>query len=372
MSNSVHLARWLKQFAGSDHKFRIVPSTPQRTLHPEIENLVASFRNQFSIGFISRWLSWPISILDILAKKFVRGALVGWEFYRFQPDVVHVLEFQNGGYSYLRAARLVRKLAEVPLLLTPYGSDIYWYQQFPNHRKKIEKLLRMAMGFSAECKRDERLATKFGFSGVFGPTIPAFGSVELSINRSGNRIRNKIAVKGYQNHLGQALNAFKALEQVVDLLAGSEVVVFSCEPLTEIAAKRFEDQHGVKVSVFRPGALSHEGVQHLLSESSTLISLSKSDGISASMIEAMANGAVPIQSKTSCCDEWLDDGIGGFLVSFEDIDEISSRLRFILSNQDFRERAAAHNFKQLSSRMSYSKSWAAAQATYAMLHHNKA
>jgi hypothetical protein len=40
-------------------------------------------------------------------------------------------------------------------------------------------------------------------------------------------------------------------------------------------------------------------------KASVFIGLSLSDGISTSMLEAMAMGAIPVQTSTACCDEWF-------------------------------------------------------------------
>jgi glycosyltransferase involved in cell wall biosynthesis len=45
---------------------------------------------------------------------------------------------------------------------------------------------------------------------------------------------------------------------------------------------------------------------------------SLSEGISTSMLEAMAMGAIPIQTCTSCADEWIINGEAGFLVEPND------------------------------------------------------
>ena len=37
------------------------------------------------------------------------------------------------------------------------------------------------------------------------------------------------------------------------------------------------------------------------------VGLSLSDGISTSLLESMAMGAIPVQTATACCDEWFTD-----------------------------------------------------------------
>lgn len=367
MADSIHLAQWLRQFEGSEHEFRLVSSSPHRRVHKVIRDLMTRSPGQFSIGRMSRFLSLPLWVADRLLSNFLRGVLISLNAWKLKPDLVHVLEFQNGGYSYLRAEALSKRLRDTPLLLTPYGSDIYWFQRFPKHIPRIKSLLSRADAISAECRRDEILATKYGFNGLFGPRVPAFGAMKLDLQRNQNSQRNRIAVKGYQNHWGQALNALKAIESIAPSLEGFEITLFSCNSVTIKEARRLSERTGLSLVAYPKGALSHDKVQEIFSQSVALVALSTSDGQSASMVEAMANGAVPIHSRTSCCDEWLEEGVGGFLVDFDDISDVASRLEFVVKNPSFRENAAKSNFAYLTEKLEANKTHEAVHATYEML-----
>jgi hypothetical protein len=365
MADSVHLAKWLRQFSNSGHVFEIVPSSPHRRIHPILRELLTS-SNSFRLHWIPRLLSLPLWIGDRVLNDWLRGALIAWRSRSFKPDLVHVLEFQNGGYSYLRATRLSKSL-DVPLLLTPYGSDIYWFQQFPRHLVKIRSLLGRAAGISSECRRDELLALKYGFQGKFGPRLPASGGLNLILSRVQNPSRTRIAVKGYQNHWGQALVALRCIEDLAGVLQDFEITLFSCNRVTIKAAKRLATKTGLKVTAFRKGALQNDQVHQLLSESIALVSLSKSDGVPASMLEAMANGAVPIQSDTSAADEWLEQGQGGFLVKWDDVKTIKEKLIYIVKTPEFRESVARTNFEKLKSTIDSEMTLDVALQTYEML-----
>lgn len=316
------------------------------------------------MGLFSRVLSLPFWIADRFLSDWIRGILLAFYAERFKPDLIHVNEFQNAGYMYLRARAMSNSARAAKLLVTPYGSDIYWFQQFPKHLKKIKDLLSFTDAVSAECRRDEFLAKKYGFDGVFGPRIPAFGSINLDLDRALSSDRKTIAVKGYQNHWGQALNAIEVIRSLAPQLEGYTIELFSCNKVTVRAARGLRRETGLKVIAHPKGSLTNSQVQDIMNRSLAMIALSKSDGISASMIEAMVNGAVPIQSKTSCCDEWLDDGLGGFLVDFDDKAAISSHLSFLLENLDFRAKAARHNIESLQSKLNPEKLSGLARETY--------
>ena len=366
MADSVHLSRWLSQFKGSEHEFRVVSSSPHRTIHRQLKDLLST--PKFSMSWVSRVMSLPLWLGDRVFSNWLRGILVALEASIFKPDLVHVLEFQNAGYVFLRAEKLNPALRRTKLLLTPYGSDMFWFQRFPRHLTRIKLLLERADAMSCECHRDELLATSYRFQGKFMPRIPAFGGVRLSAPSGDRSQRRTIAVKGYQYSLGQAIMALEALELIASEIKDYEIVLYSCNRKTIQAAKKLQTSSGLTITCFPKFALSNDQVHALFARSAIYIGLSKSDGISASMIEAMANGAIPIQSDTSCGSEWMDDGVGGYLVDYADVSKISELVLTVLGDEQFQASAAQANFEKLSDLLRPEIITRAAQATYAEIH----
>jgi hypothetical protein len=365
MADSIHLAKWLSQFKHSDLRFRVVSSSPHRFVHPMLLELLET--PKFSMGWLSRRFSFFFWICDRFLSDRIRGLVIAKEIKTFNPDLVHVMEFQNGGYAYLRARNLSETIPKYKLLLTPYGSDIFWFQNYPAHLAKIKNLLSVADGLSSECRRDELLAQKYGFEGMFMPRIPAFGSFDLSRPETDRSQRNIIAVKGYQNKWGQAVNAIKAIERVAPYLENLSVAIYSAEGGAISAARRLHQRTGIEVKVHRKHSLTNQEILELFSRSQIYIGLSKSDGISASMIEAMSQGAIPIQSNTSCCGEWLDDEIGGYLVKYDEIELISQKILRVIRNEEFQIQAATHNYYSLKSKLDSGAGQKAAFDTYRLL-----
>ena len=123
----------------------------------------------------------------------------------------------------------------------------------------------------------------------------------------------------------------------------------------------------MNVITHRKGALAHNEVQDLFASSLIYVGLSKSDGISASMIEAMASGAVPIQSNTSCCEEWLKDGEGGYLVDFDDTPTVAQHLINLVTSPEKAERARERNFSDLLENLEPATTKRAVHETYEKL-----
>lgn len=366
MADSVHLARWLEHFENTEYEFVIFPSSPHRKVHPRILGLTERSPDKFRIPRLMKHLALPFWAVDRLLDDWLRGVLIATYSSSFRPALVHVLEFQNAGYAFLKARKLSPALASTRLLLTPYGSDMYWFMRFPRHKRLLRQLVRSATAMSCECLRDEKLASSLGFQGQFMPRVPAFGSISINAD-SQSLPRNKIMVKGYQNRWGRASNAVKALKIAAPYLQGLEIHFFSCNLSTIWRAKRLAAVTGLNVTTYAKGALSHGEIQSLFASSLLYVGLSKSDGISASMIEAMAGGAIPIQSNTSCCEEWLTDGEGGYLVDYDSISLIAQLMITLVSSPDRLAKARKRNFTDLSQNLDPIKTGQAVQDTYERL-----
>ena len=68
-------------------------------------------------------------------------------------------------------------------------------------------------------------------------------------------------------------------------------------------------------------------------------------------IEAMAMGAFPIQTNTSCCEEWFVDGTTGFAVPPDDFETICDRFTTVLADDNLVDSAAEANLEIIRSRL---------------------
>jgi glycosyltransferase involved in cell wall biosynthesis len=83
------------------------------------------------------------------------------------------------------------------------------------------------------------------------------------------------------------------------------------------------------------------------------VGLSISDAISLSLLEAMAMGAFPVQSCTSCGDEWVEHGRTGLLVPPEDVDVVEEALRRALADDALVDGAARENWQTVKQRLDW-------------------
>lgn len=309
MLDSVHLGRWLGQFRDQKLEFTLFPSSPHRKIHGLIEDLlIQPSIAKYSLVPGARWLGLPLWLADRFLDNRIRGSLVRKHIGLFGPEIVHALELQNAGYVLLRA--LEREIRPKPkIILTNYGSDIFWFRQFPTHKSKLVRLLSLADAYGCECFRDARLARELGFEGEIHPPRPNAGGFSDEVMRIGGysqEARSVIAIKGYHGWAGRAHNAIRALELVEAQARQFDVVVYSCNLSTRFLAALVAIRTGLKIKTYGKRRLPHSEVLGLFAKSVIYVGVSESDGISTSMLEAMTMGAIPVQTSTACCDEWFD------------------------------------------------------------------
>jgi glycosyltransferase involved in cell wall biosynthesis len=342
MVDSIHAARWARQFDPNEVEFTLFPSGPNRRVH-------AIFKErELPIVPFGGLLSIPLWAADRIFDDRIRGLLLRRAIKRIKPDFIHALELQHAGYVTARA--LEDKKLDTAFIATNYGSDIFWFQKFPKHLAKIKKVLARANRYSAECFRDIDLARKYGFQEQGLPVFPnagGFTDVQLHRELLPPSQRKFIAIKGYEGWVGRASVSIEALYSLTSELAEFKIVFYSCNHSTIRLLKKAKKETSLNIAWHAKGALSHAQMMELLASSRVYVGLSLSDGISTSLLEAMSQGAFPIQTSTSCCNEWFDSGVGGF--SVDDISplEVTSKLAIALTDDALVDAAAKVNISKV-------------------------
>lgn len=321
MLDSVHVARWLKQFENLDFTFWLFPSSPHRSIHPEIVKL--TLEGKFVIVRGARLLGAPSWLVDRILKNRFRAWFLDRLIARVSPDIVHAIELQNAGYLCMQLKSL-RSRTPPRFIVTNYGSDIFRFQNQPRHRAQLRALLARADLYSCECLRDVKLARDLGFTGGVLPVIPnsgGFTNEQLSSAINAPSSRTVLAVKGYWGWAGRANIALHALESIADEVRKFDIVVYSANLRTKVLASQVRIRSGLRVRTLSKGALSHKQMLELFSKSKVYVGISLSDGISTSLLEAMAMGAIPVQTSTACCNEWFTDT--GVAIENLDVNEVA-------------------------------------------------
>ena len=349
MADSVHTARWLRQFDDDEIEFVLFPSTPHRRIHSLLlQHASISAKSTITI---SKWMKrggLPLGVADLMLNNRLRAVLLAKAIDAFKPDLIHVMETQHAGYLTDRALNSTTHKSK--LALSIWGSDLFWFQRFPKHQRRIRSLLKKVGVLITECQRDEDLARDLGFNGTCIYGVPASGgfdyqefmSAEHNLPPSKRKI---IAVKGYSGFVGLGLAAIKVLGRTSDLASDYKTVVFSANWKTWFVARIVKFRTGLEIEVRMKHSQSSEQMRSLFSASRVVMGVSKSDGLPATIKEAAFFGAFPVQTNTSCAGEWFKEGVSILLVPADSPDALELALRAALTDDNLVDSAAILNLE---------------------------
>lgn len=355
MLDSVHLGRWLRLQRDPSLRFILFPSGANRRLHPEIRQLIADPEGpQFDVVAHHRYISLLLAPLSLFLGLELRGILLGKAISKLQPEIIHLAEIQNAGYLYLKSS--AGKQKSWHLIVSNYGSDIFWFGREKKHRIKIRELLSETDSYSCECERDLELSTQFGFEGDRLILAPNSGGIRDSMiaDPEDSHDRNGVVIKGYQNWSGMGLMAIHAVHKMRQQLRNRKITVYSAGFLVQTycwALNRFKRSN---IRVFAKHSLTHGEVLRLFFTSEIYLGVSKTDGISTSVLEAMSQGCVPVQSATSCAADWFLEGRTGVSIETNDTTGIANAILSAIELVDGKD-ASTENLRIIKERYSVSK-----------------
>ena len=353
MLDSVHFARWLEQFVDEEIDFLILPSKKFKSLHPKLIHLLefpnlSSFKLLHNLmpihlyGYFDFSLNVVLSRLMHLDFRLISlRRLLGKCTFTF----VHCLEIQGAGYLVAKLDK--SKFGNSKVIVTNWGSDIYFYHKHAEHLEQIRKCLTVADLYSAECARDYDLAKQLGFTGDFLPCIPNAGGFQFhdSSELIAPSKRSQVLIKGYGGRFGRANLIIDVLPEVMRDFPGFEFRFFSVtdDVFSQLAdlSERFP---GRVHFTTQKRSLPHGELLKQFMLSRVYVGSSASDGISTSFLEAIVSGAYPIQTDTSCANEWVNEGICASIVS-ADSHEIAQALKMALSDNSLVDSACDINLK---------------------------
>lgn len=369
IASSIHTARWIAQISDQGWDIHLIPSSNYESIHPLLKNITVHnivTSHQKNINSTVKIKGFPLYFY-YLASLFRRRILkmINPDYNilhikniidEIKPDIIHSMEFQAAAYSMIKVKKIFEK--EFPIwIATNWGSDIYYYQNIREHKQKIKEVLSNCDYYCCECERDIVLAKLLGLKGKELPLLSAGGGFDLE-NLHAHRIiktseRKIILLKGYHGLLGRALVGLKALLICSREVSDYQIFVYSASSETEKEINKISESTNLKIKILP--RLSHEEMLELCGKTRISIGLSISDGMPVSFLEALVMGAFPIQSNTSCADEWITDGESGFIVPAEDEKSVANAIKKALEDDDLVDNAALINWKIAKERLDKKK-----------------
>lgn len=240
----------------------------------------------------------------VLTVPIVRRILRAW-----QPDVI--LSYYVTGYG-----TLGRLTGFHPLVQVTSGSDILLASRHPIMGKIVRRNLKEADLVTAWAPHMADAARASGARDVF--VLPA----GIDIDRfSAYQIPEPMPYDPIRLIISRSLKAFYRIDLLVEAarILASEQTPFSLTIAGDgpeyARLANMIDAYGLNNQVQLIGFVPNQSLPVLLSQHNTYISLVPSDGVSASLLEAMAVGLLPIVPRNPANADWITDDENGLLIS---------------------------------------------------------
>lgn len=256
---------------------------------------------------------------------------------------------------------VMKRNPNIPWVYSSWGSDLYYFKNFRKSKKNIQNTLPRINYLITDCKRDINIARDLGFSGEVLGTFPGGGGFNYNLSEAyilPVESRNIILIKGYQGRSGRCIEVLKALKNQSDKLKEFKVVVFAADNEVEnfIKEEKLFNLFSLKVYL-RKNFLPHEEILKLMGEALIYVGNSNSDGMPNTLLEAIAQGAFPIQSNPGGSSaEVVEHGKNGLLIEdFNDSIKIGELIRQAISNPILLKKAFEINQNKIKPRFEREK-----------------
>ena len=347
--NSIHFRRWSDQLRDSGHEvfwFDILDQgyAPSLSWMSQITGWKKRFLKRRGRTFLKKQTP---KLYKTLENKYDTPVAEAFEkaLHTINPDVVHSFALY---VSCAPIAGVMERYPNLKWIYSSWGSDLYYFRQFPEHLTDIKRVLTRMDFLFTDCYRDHHIAKGLGFRGQFMGVFPGGGGYNLEQFKSLHEpyeSRRVILVKGNENRSGRALNVLKALELCASYLRDFEVVIFGA---TNSEVFRFRESEIPNIQV--QGLLEHQDVLKLMGTAAIYIGNSNSDGMPNTLLEAICAGAYPIQSNPGgATAEIIESGVNGWLIDdCEDTRHIEEVITTVIQNKNHRQTAVEKNLIELS------------------------
>jgi glycosyltransferase involved in cell wall biosynthesis len=250
----------------------------------------------------------------------------------------------------------------VPLLISVWGDDFtYHARSSPMMANLTQNAMRKADALHADCRRDIRLAIKWGLridtmtmvepgNGGIRQEIFCPGEVDpqfiekFSLPKDAFYIVNPRGIRG----VARTDTFFQTIPLVRKEVPNVHFLALRMAGSGE--AEEWVRRLGIGACVSLLPALSMEDMPRLFRLSPIMLSLTVHDGLPNVLLEAMACGSYPVCGDLESLREWIHDGRNGSLVPVGEPDTVAGTLIRVASDSGLRRQAASHNKQIISDR----------------------
>jgi hypothetical protein len=194
-----------------------------------------------------------------------------------------------------------------------------------------------------------------GYLGQFLPCIPNAGGFKMnSIEVLAPESQTGIICKAYGGQFGRGDLLLIVLDEFLSFAPGTPVFLYSVTEDLLISVNALAAKYPNVQFSEQSRKISHSDLLSKFRTARIYIGLSRSDGISTSFLEALTTGTYPIQSNTSCAQEWVAKGAVASIVRLEK-EEILCELKESYNNIEKLSVAQAKNLKVAHENLDFEK-----------------
>ena len=300
---SLHFFRWSEQLERAGHEvhwFDILDGSPSERLPwvKKYNGWKLKYPNLKGRHFVKKKFPTVYKKLSRLVENDTAKAFEDL-LLKVNPDVVHSFVLY---ISCTPILKIMQKHNNIPWVYSSWGSDLYYYKNISKYKKDIINVLPRINYLITDCKRDVTIAKDLGFSGTVLGTFPGGGGFDYNTYDAYIKTpvteRNIILVKGYQGRSGRCIEVLKALSKIKAQLTPYKIIVFGASDEVITYLDETNTLEGIDIEAFSlQQFLPHGKILEFMGKALLYIGNSNSDGMPNTLLEAIAQGAFPIQSN---------------------------------------------------------------------------
>ena len=269
-------------------------------------------------------------------------------------------------YEGMLAALAMSEAVSPPLVISVWGNDFTLHApSSPHMRRYTRQALGRADALLADCRRDLRLATEWGFDAAKpAAVLPGGGGVQLDIFHP-PQIESQLPVvinpRGFRAYV-QNEDFFRAIPLVLQKYPEAR---FLCPAMSdETQALRWVNELGIAEHVDLLPHQTPPQMAELFRRSCIAVSPTTHDGTPNTLLEAMACGCFPVAGDLDPLREWITPGENGLLVDPRQPQSLAQTIINALDDPALRASARLANNALIAARADYKQVMASAELFY--------